>query len=137
MATYTPVPKTVPSSQRTVEITAVANGDQIDLVDALGRPARRVQFYMTDAADVIEYTLNSLKKLRPQRTREESFSDIDQVHGIHGKTEFDLWSGAPGFPSFSSTGSTVLETGEGLRVSSLQIDGLTLSAGATITVIAW
>ena len=137
-ATYTPVPRTVPSAQRVVEITDVVDGDQIDLTDALGRPAKKVQFHMVDAADTVEYTLNNLKKILPQRTAAESYNAVDRNEGVFGKTQVEIWSGAAGFPSFSSTGSTVLETGDGLEVSSIQIDALTFTTGGTaITIIAW
>ena len=136
MATYTPVPKSVPSSQRSAEITSVANGDQIDLTDVLGRPARRLQFIMTDAADTIDYTLNSLRKIKVSRSSEDAFTDADQVWGASGGY-VEVWSGADGFPSYQSTGSTILETAEGLKISSVQIDGLSLSSGSTITIICW
>jgi len=137
MATYTPVPKSVPSAQRSAAITAVANGDRIDITDVLGRPARRIQFVMTDATDTIDYTLNSLRKLRTKRSPEQAYSDMDQVSGIYGTQEIELWSGAQGFANYQSTGSTVIETAEGLSISSVQIDALTLSAGTTITIVCW
>lgn len=137
MATYTAVSRSVPSNQRVVQITAVAAGDQIDLTDALGRPARRVQFYMTATADVIEYTLNSLRKIVANKTVGEAFTSVDETYGVFGKSEIEVWSGGSGYTSFSSTGSTVLETGEDLVVSSIQIDSLSLSSGSTITIVAW
>jgi len=137
MATYTPVPKSVPSAQRSAQITAVAAGDQIDLADVLGRPARRIQFIMTDAADTIDYTLNSLRRMRTKRSPEEAYSDTDQVSGIYGTQEIEVWSGGAGYASYQSTGSTVLETSEGLNISSVQIDALSLSSGTTITIVCW
>ena len=136
MATYTPVPKSVPSAQRSAEITAVANGDQIDITDVLGRPAKRIQFIMTDAADTIDYRLNNRKVVR-QRVVDSALSDVEKVYGAFGTAEVEIWSGAPGFPSYQSTGSTVLETAQGLNISSVQIDGLSLSTGTTITIICW
>ena len=137
MATYTPVPKTVPSAQRSAEITAVAAGDQIDMEDVLGRPARRVQFIMTDAADTIDYTLNSLQKIRTQRPVGETFSDADKVWGIYETSVVEIWRTGGRFPSYSGTGSTVIETAEDLKISSIEIDALSLSVGSTITIIAW
>ena len=108
------------------------------MTDALGRPARKVQFHMDDAGDVLEYTLNNLRKVFPQRTDAEALSDVDRMHGIFGKTEIQIWSAGAGYPSFSSTGSTVLETGDGLQIASVQIDAITFaSGGPTITIIAW
>ena len=138
MATYTPVPKSVPSDERSAQITAVAAGDQIDLIDVLGRPARQLQFVMTDSADTIDYTLNSLQRIRNKRTAEESFSKTDQVFGTFGTTVTEVWrTGGEGFPSYQSTGSAVLETTEGLKISSVDIEALSLSSGSTITIIAW
>jgi hypothetical protein len=136
MATYTPVPKTIPSSQRSAQITNVGNGDQIDITDVLGRPARRIQFIMTDPADTVDYVLNSLIKTRTRRTV-GSLSDADRIWGVFDTDEINTWSGAAGIPVYQSTGSTVLETAEGLNVSSVQIDGLSLSSGTTITIVCW
>jgi len=135
MATYTPVSKSIPSSQRSAEITAVAAGDQIDFTNVLGRPARRLQFIMTDAADTIDYTLNNLQRIHKKRRADEAFSKTDQMYGIYNNPIIEIWAG--GFPSYQSTGSTVLETAEGLNVASLQIDALSLSSGSTITIVCW
>ena len=104
---------------RSAEITAVAAGDRIDMEDVLGRPARRVQFIMTDAADTIDYTLNNLTRIHKKRRRDEAFSKTDQVHGIHNNEIVEVWSA------------------EGLNVSSIQIDALSLGTGTTITIICW
>ena len=136
-ATYSPIPKSVPSAQRSAQITAVEAGDRIDLQDVLGRPARRLQFIMTDAADTIDYTLNSLLRIHKKRRRDEAFSKADQVWGIYDNEIVEIWSGADGLPSYQSTGSTILETAEGLNISSIQIYALSLSSGSTITIIAW
>lgn len=137
MATYVKSSRNIPSNQRVVQITAVEAGDQIDLVDALGRPANKIQFYMTDAADVIGYKLNNLKKVLAQRSAGERLTEADQAWGVYGKEVIEIWSGDASFPAFSSTGSTVLETVDGLAITSLQVDSLTLSTGTTITLIAW
>jgi hypothetical protein len=133
MATYTKVSRSVPNSERAAVITAVADGDRIDLVDVLGRPARRVIFKMTDSADTISYKLNHLRHLRPSRTPEEAFSLADQVWGISGTEVTDWWSSAHA-SEFTGTGSTQLEIADGLQVSALEITGLSLSTGTTITI---
>ena len=137
MATYVSVAKVMPSSARVISITSVAADDRIDLVDALGRPAKKVQFYMTDAADEIGYTLNSLKKIRTGRQHEIALSAAEQAFGTYGTEVLDVWSGSPTFPSMTSTGATTLETADGIFIHSIQIDSLTLSVGTTITIIAW
>lgn len=133
MATYTKVSRSVPSQERAAVITAVADGDRIDIVDVLGRPARRVIFKMTDSADTVTYKLNHLRRLRPARTPEESFGMADQVWGINGKEVTDWWTSSNA-SEFTGTGSTQLETAEGLQVSAVEITGLTLSTGTTITI---
>ena len=135
MATYSSVPSSVPSPQRVALITSVASGDQIDLTDVLGRPARKIQFHMTDPSDSVDYTLNSLRKIRPQRTRDEAYTKADQVWGVYNKTEEQVWSDS--MSSFSSTGDTVLETSDSLQISSIQIDALSLSTGTTIELVVW
>jgi|14BtaG_2_1085337.scaffolds.fasta_scaffold00028_44 hypothetical protein len=137
MATYTPVSRSVPSSQRATEITAVAAGDQIDLTDVLGRPARKVQFIMTDTSDTIDYTLNNLKKVRKRDDVDSALTTAERVYGSFGTSEVEIWSGGSSHTSFQSTGSTVLETADDLKVSSVQIDALSLSSGSTISIICW
>ena len=137
MATYTPVPRAVPSSQRSVQITNVSAGDQIDLRDALGRPARKLQFHVGASTDIVEYTLNNLRRIRTPRDPAEATTDVERAFGTYGTTLNEVWSAGAGYSSYSSTGSTVLETADGLEISSLQIDALTLGVGATITIIAW
>lgn len=133
MATYTKVSRSIPSQERVALITNVAAGDRIDLEDVLGRPARKVIFQMTDAADVVEYKLNHLRRLRASRTPEESLSTVDQVFGQFGKARVDFWSRGD---TFSGTGSSMLETAEGLSISSLEIMSLTLAdpSGAIISI---
>lgn len=136
MATYTPVSRHAPHGQRVVEITSVAAGDQIDLVDALGRPATVVQFHMAATTDVVDYRLNSLIKRTVQSGSEtEDWGVVFATEGTYGKSQVEIWSQASRYPVFSSTGSTVLETGTGLQIKSIEIDALT--GPATITIIAW
>lgn len=137
MATYTSVSKSVPSAQRSAQITAVAEGDQIDFEAVLGRPARKVQFVMTDTADTIDYKLNNLVRIHKKRSAEEAFSQMDRMHGVYDNALIEIWQQGAGWPSYSSTGSTVLETADGLNIASLQVDTLNLSSGLTITIVCW
>ena len=139
MATYTSIPKNVPSAQRVAEITSVVQGDRIDLTDVLGRPARRLQFVMDNIGDAVGYTVNSLLKVRKRRTREESYSTADQVWGVYGTEEESHWrTGGDAFPSISVTGSLTHETTENLSISSIEIDSLSFGGGGTsIKIIAW
>jgi hypothetical protein len=134
-ATYIPVPRSVPSSQRTTAITSVAVDDQIDLVDVLGRPARGVQFVLTDGADTITYRLNNLLRIPTDSSYVTEAHPTDAMRAFKRDTT-EVWSQSSDFPQFTGEGSTI-EIVEGLRVSSIQIDALTLSVGTTITIIVW
>lgn len=134
-ATYVSVAKVMPSSARIASITGVVVNDRIDLIDVLGKPAKKIQFFMTDPADVIEYTLNSLKKLRTSRAHEITLSQAEQLFGTYGTEIEEVWSGSAKFSSISSTGADVLETVDGISISSIQIDTLTLGTGSTITMV--
>lgn len=122
-ATYTPVPRSMPSLQRSNLITAVVAGDQIDIVDVLGRPARGLQFVTTDSADQVDYRLNNLVRL------------IRPVEGLSGTSE-PIWSQASSYPIYQSVGE-VIETQSGLQVASVEIDALTLSTGTEIEIVVW
>lgn len=124
MATYTKVPRNVPSAQRTTLITAVAAGDQIDVEDVLGRPARGVIFEMTDAADTITYKLNNLVRLT---SHNETGADPD----------VNVWSSGGAYSTFSNTGAAQHQTVSDLKVSSIEVVSLTLSTGTTIEIVVW
>lgn len=121
-----------PSAGRVTKVEAVEAGDIINLKSVLGRSARKIQFIMTDAADVVEYRLNVLEsKLRAR--------DIER--GEYGtnvpKEEVLVYNGSTRYPTFSSTGSEVIETADGLQISSIEIVSLTLSVGTEIELIVW
>jgi hypothetical protein len=133
MATYTKVSRSVPSSQRAALISAVGEGDQIDIEDVLGRPARKVIFQMADASDTVTYKINHLRRIRTSRPKGETYSEADQVWGVFGTEVINAWSGNADV--FTGTGSIVLETVEGLYISSIEIVSLTLTGSpATITI---
>lgn len=135
MATYAKVPKDIPSSQRSTEITLVAAGDRIDLEEILGRPARRVQFHVGDVADQVSFRLNSRRRMRSSST--DNLTTASRVYGSYGSNTVDVWSKAEGVPVFEGTGSLVIETAEGLQVSTVEIEALSLGTGTTITIVAW
>lgn len=124
MATYVKVPRSVPGDQRSAEITDVAAGDRIDLVDVLGRPAQRVKFIMTADTDTAEYKINHLRRL-PKHN--ESSADTTVL----------VWSGAAGYPVYSFTGVEEILSVEGLEIASIEIISLTLSVGTTIELVVW
>lgn len=123
MATYQKLTTAVPSSQRSLLITAVAAGDQIDIEEAMGRPARKLRFFLTDAADILEVKVNSLLRLtKPNETGADETVKVWSA-GVHGA-------------DYSYTGAATAETMDGLRISSIEIVSLTLSAGTTIEIVA-
>jgi hypothetical protein len=132
MATYTKVSKSVPSSQRAALISAVAEGDQIDIEDVLGRPARKIIFQMTDASDTVTYKINHLRRIRTGRPKGETYSEADQVWGVFGTEVINSWAGH--CDVFSGTGAIELETVDGLQISSLEIVSITTASPSTITI---
>ena len=132
-ATYRIVPRDVPSNQRTMLITDVEAGDQIDIVEILGRPARQVQMFMTDATDTVEYRLNHHKKIRPNLPETPYYSSVYQSLGYSEPVE--VWIHSDAYPVYESTGAEVIETAEGLAVSAIEIESLTLSVGTTIEIV--
>ena len=125
-ATYSTVPLTVPSSQRSMMITSVAAGDTINVVDILHRPARGVRFYMTATGDTIEYRLNNLQILSRYREDNQQINEYTEHWNVSSK-----------FPVYSATGAIAHETEDGLRVSSIQVTALSLSTGSTISILVW
>ena len=123
MATYTKVPRTIPSRQRSTEITAVAAGDKLDFEEILGRPARGLQIFLTDNADEIQYRINNLARLKK----------IEETK----TTTVENWMGGSAYPTYTGTGATTLEIVSDLKISSLEIVSLTLSVGTTVTIIVW
>lgn len=124
MATTLRVSRSIPSSQRSTLITDVAAGDQVDVEEILGRPARGIKFVTGDSADSISYRLNNKLKLY-QRDKFDK-TDIQEI-----------WSAGESFPVFTSTGNTEHETQEGVSISSFEVTALTLATGTTIEVVAW
>lgn len=133
MATYNSV-KGLPNSQRVALISSVAVGDQIDIIDVLGRPARKLQFHTTDATDEISYKFNHLLRLK-----KEAADGGDYFYPGNANTEVaveKVWSGADRYSEFTSTG-LVIESGDGLGISSVELTAATLSTGAVIEIVVW
>lgn len=139
MATYTLISQKIPSEQRSNIITNVSAGDQIDILKVLGRPARRVQFILTQSNDVINYRLNNLRRIRKQRSGEGILSVAERVYGTFGNedAEVEVWNTGPGFPEYSSTGAVIIETAEGLEVESIDMGTMTLHHGTVIEIVVW
>lgn len=131
MATYTKYAREVPSSQRAAVITNCVDGDRIDMLDVLGRPAHKVIFLMNDPTDTVTYRINNLRRLVTSRVKGDTLSTVDEVFGVFGREKINFWTVSD---EFTGTGSTQLETSDGLEISSLEITGLTPSSGASITI---
>ena len=132
MATFTKSSVHTPGNERSVLISSVAAGDQIDVVAILGRPARRVNFFTTDAADIVSYRINNRREL--PNSEAEYYSDAQRAFGKGKLSAAVVWSKAPAI--YTSTGAS-FTTVEGLNVRSIEIDGLTLSTGVVIEIVVW
>jgi len=130
MATYTPASRQLPSQRRSVLITVVAAGDQIDFIDALGRPARGVILHVTDVADIVEYKLNN--KLQLQKPRQ-----ITPNNSVGPDESVSFWATSSEYPTYSASGAMNMSTPEGLLIGSIEIVSLTLAVGVTIEITAW
>lgn len=124
MADYTKVPGHVFSSRRTALISNVAVGDQVDVRDVLGRPARGVKFQMTATTDVIDFKLNNLVRIRQHN---ETQADTDVLK----------WSSGAQHSTYRGAGKIEHVTEDGIQIDSFEIVALTLSSGVVIDVVVW
>ena len=124
MATFTKVSRQIPSDQRVALISDVAVGDRLDIEDILGRPGRAAQFNMTDTSDVLEYKLNTLRR-------------VTRTHESRCDETVLIWSEGDEAYLYTVDGATVHETEEDLSVSSIEMITLTLTTGTTIQVVVW
>jgi len=123
MATFTKVPLTMRSSERSTVITNVVAGDKIDIVDILGRPADGLIINTTADTDVIEFRMNNYITLE---TRPKERIDLPQ--------DVRVWSAGAGYPIFSLTGATAHATDDNFEISSIEIVSLTGPASIEIVV---
>ena len=136
-ATYTSVANVHPANARVASITLCEEGDQIDLIDVLGRPARVIQMYLSDPADTIEYRLNSAVRLRTSREHEISLSQSEKLFGTYGTQTTIIFSGADRYPLMTSQGS-IVEIANGLAIHSIEIGAVTqASTSSTFTMVVW
>lgn len=136
MATYAQPDRTTPLNGRACVISSVAVGDKIFLVDALGKPASTLVFYMTDSTDTVEYRVNGRKAyMRVINPALIDHSIVSQAIGIYNREEVVVWSKSDSFPVFSETGEEIQI--DGVLMYSIEIVGLTLSTGSTITIMGY
>lgn len=129
MATYTKPFAGQPSYQRIVVITEVAVGDQLDIFDILGRPARYCKIATTDAADSVSYQVNHKRVLKQQ-----SQPSIGTTSGARKEIPVPFWNGAA--QVFTKTGLSI-DLEAGLEIDSLEFTSVTLDTGSTVTVTVW
>lgn len=133
MATYRKVSRLIPSAERHQVITDVVAGDEIDLVDVLGRPARRLKIVPDDETDSIDIRLNNRVKIK------EYYQGTGWPENGHAKpTTVYVVSEGEQHPLYSLTGDTEYLTEEELKISFIQIDDITFGSGGTaITIYCW
>jgi len=127
-ATYTNVPLSVPSNQRSMLITNVVAGDRIDVSAILGRAANKVQIIPDSATDSISYRFNSLQHLKT--TQDYNF-EIERTPG-----QVDVWSSSPRYSVYNSVGSASYETVDGLQVTSIEVTAIVFGGtGTSIEIV--
>ena len=129
MATYKKAPIAVPSSQRYVRITAIAEGDQIDVLALLGRPAQGLRLYTSATTDSVTYKLNSLVHL--PKDRRDSVADVR----AYMKDIVDVWM-TDSVDSIVEIGKTI-DSPLGLPITSFELIDVTLGTGSTISALVW
>lgn len=133
MASYTKVSKNVPSNERVATVTNVVAGDRIDLVDILHRPAKKLIFNLSADTDVVEYKINTLRRINPTPNKNETLNPFELTKGSLGQEQVLIWSGTGDI--FTATGGTVLETIDGLKISSIEIISISVASGiGSITI---
>jgi hypothetical protein len=121
-----------PAGQNARLITDVAAGDQIDIQAILGRPARRLTISTGDAADIVSYRLNNLRRV-PQVSNDNRAFAPNAASGP-GPDTTTFWSKATDL--WTDVG-LIITTMEGFAVSSIEIDSLTLATGTTVTITVY
>jgi|SaaInlStandDraft_4_1057021.scaffolds.fasta_scaffold61211_2 hypothetical protein len=131
-ATYYKVLSSIPSLERSAEITAIVQGDQINIKDdILGRPARGFKIIPDDSTDSITYRLNN----RIEIVKKGPFHGTVKS-GAFESTE--VWQTGYGVPQYTETGAAVYESVEGLQISSIEFPTIVFGAGGVaITMIVW
>lgn len=125
MASYTPVPRSMPSSERTATITDVDEGDRIDIRKILHRPAKQMRIIPDNVGDVIQFRLNNL--IRYPEGKKDYASDALLEH-------VEVWSQSDAYPEYSVSGEESYISEEGLQISSIEV---TSNDGNAFSIIVW
>jgi hypothetical protein len=121
-ATYVKVPTSIPSNRRSARITSVVAGDQINIEEILGRPARGVKIITGTTTDTITFKLNNLVHIVKRNE-----VGVDET--------IKVWNSGPAYDTFSVTGSTEHVTQEYLLVHAIEI--VSLTGPANIELVVW
>ncbi len=129
-ATYARVSRLTPSGQRTGVITDIDASDEIDIVDVLGRSARRIKIVPSGGDSVeIELRINNRIKI-PVPTQKLGEALMDH----HSPGSVIVVSKGEEHALYELTGSDQYYTEEGVTVAFVQIESV--SAG-TLTIYCW
>lgn len=133
-ATFKKVPRSVQSSERNMAITAVVQGDQINVSSILGRPARRVRILPNDSGDTIVLKYNNRVRMPVvYATNEEALDG-----GVQTATPVYVVSHGAHYPSHTYTGSSEYYTEEFMTVSFITVESITFGGGGTsISIEVW
>jgi len=124
MADIAVVNKSVPSRHRSYLISNVAALDRIDVEAILGRAAYGIKITATATTDTIDFRLNNYIKL----------TAVD----VNGNTSLErVWSLAAHFTTYRATGALEHVTEDGLRITSIDMVAMSLSAGLVVDIVVW
>lgn len=132
-ATFRNVPRSVPSSQRRVRITNVVEGDNIDLVSILGRPARRIKITPAASSDNIVLRFNNKLRIPAVQTK----PGYGLTSDVPGEAQTVISNGSQ-YSTQTFTGSSSYYSEEGMSLSHITVFDITYgSGGSSITIEAW
>lgn len=133
MATYTPINRRIPSSQRTAHIASVIPTDELDFRKILGRPARGMKVIAASATDVVEYRLVSYTERRVRSDATPFLNSVYEHSGVNSK-DWTVNEIATYTDAFTNTGA------EFTLVDDLSIEGFivdALTGPANVEIVVW
>ncbi len=131
MATYKKVSRSIPTAQRHQAITEVEAGDEIDIVDVLGRPARGMQIVPEADTDVITLRLNNKIRMTSKYVDEGQYT----FQGIDSPASTTVVSKGEHHPLYTLSGEEQYLTQDGLQISFVQIEDIT--GNDTCSLYVW
>lgn len=116
------------NDERFAVLTGIEAGDQIDIVSILGRKATKIVITTTDPTDTILYKVNTLVKRKVLGDNANRY--LPQTKGMIKKS-VSYWE--PG-TELSAQGASIELSMGAINFASLEITGVTLDVGTTVTV---